>query len=202
MSVPEIKILNENMRQPGVSINFQRIDDSQLVSYFSKSEHVESVFRELIRRYQKQVYQYVRNMLLSHDDADDVTQNVFIKIWQNLANFRGDSKLSTWIYRIASNETITFIRKRKPNVDFDEAMPELADYLIEDMNLSSHDIEVKLQRALCYLPYKQKLVFVLKYYEDLSYDEIADLTQTSVGALKSSYHHAVKKIEIYLDVLK
>jgi len=202
MSVPEIKILNENMRQPGVSINFQRIDDSQLVSYFSKSEHVEAVFRELIRRYQKQVYQYVRNMLLSHDDADDVTQNVFIKIWQNLANFRGDSKLSTWIYRIASNETITFIRKRKPNVDFDEAMPELADYLIEDMNLSSHDIEVKLQRALCYLPYKQKLVFVLKYYEDLSYDEIADLTQTSVGALKSSYHHAVKKIEIYLDVLK
>jgi RNA polymerase sigma factor (sigma-70 family) len=202
MSVPEVKILNENMRQPGVSINFQRIDDSQLVSYFSKSEHVESVFRELIRRYQKQVYQYVRNMLLSHDDADDVTQNVFIKVWQNLANFRGDSKLSTWIYRIASNETITFIRKRKPNVDFDEAMPELADYLIEDMNLSSHDIEVKLQRALCYLPYKQKLVFVLKYYEDLSYDEIADLTQTSVGALKSSYHHAVKKIEIYLDVLK
>jgi RNA polymerase sigma factor (sigma-70 family) len=202
MSVPEIKILNENMRQPGVSINFQRIDDSQLVSYFSKSEHVEAVFRELIRRYQKQVYQYVRNMLLSHDDADDVTQTVFIKIWQNLANFRGDSKLSTWIYRIASNETITFIRKRKPNVDFDEAMPELADYLIEDMNLSSHDIEVKLQRALCYLPYKQKLVFVLKYYEDLSYDEIADLTQTSVGALKSSYHHAVKKIEIYLDVLK
>jgi len=202
MSVPEIKILNENMRQPGVSINFQRINDSQLVSYFSKSEHVEAVFRELIRRYQKQVYQYVRNMLLSHDDADDVTQNVFIKIWQNLANFRGDSKLSTWIYRIASNETITFIRKRKPNVDFDEAMPELADYLIEDMNLSSHDIEVKLQRALCYLPYKQKLVFVLKYYEDLSYDEIAHLTQTSVGALKSSYHHAVKKIEIYLDVLK
>lgn len=202
MSVPEIKILNENMRKPGVSINFQRIDDSQLVSYFSKSEHVEAVFRELIRRYQKQVYQYVRNMLLSHDDADDVTQTVFIKIWQNLANFRGDSKLSTWIYRIASNETITFIRKRKPNVDFDEAMPELADYLIEDMNLSSHDIEVKLQRALCYLPYKQKLVFVLKYYEDLSYDEIADLTQTSVGALKSSYHHAVKKIEIYLDVLK
>lgn len=202
MSVPEIKILNENMRQPGVSINFQRIDDSQLVSYFSKSEHVEAVFRELIRRYQKQVYQYVRNMLLSHDDADDVTQTVFIKIWQNLANFRGDSKLSTWIYRIASNETITFIRKRKPNVDFDEAMPELADYLIEDMNLSSHDIEVKLQRALCYLPYKQKLVFVLKYYENLSYDEIADLTQTSVGALKSSYHHAVKKIEIYLDVLK
>ena len=100
MSVPEIKILNENMRQPGVSINFQRIDDTQLVSYFSKSEHVEAVFRELIRRYQKQVYVYVRNMLLSHDDADDVTQNVFIKIWQNLANFRGDAKLSTWIYRI------------------------------------------------------------------------------------------------------
>jgi len=202
MSVPEIKILNENMRQPGVSINFQRIDDTQLVSYFSKSEHVEAVFRELIRRYQKQVYVYVRNMLLSHDDADDVTQNVFIKIWQNLANFRGDAKLSTWIYRIASNETITFIRKRKPNVDFDEAMPELADYLIEDMNLSAHDIEVKLHRALCYLPYKQKLVFVLKYYENLSYEEIADLTQTSVGALKSSYHHAVKKIEIYINVIK
>ncbi len=202
MNVPEKNILKENMREPKVSINFQRVDDTQLLAYFSKAEHVEAVFRELIRRYQKQVYLYVRNMVLSHDDADDITQNVFVKIWQNLSKFRGESKLSTWIYRIASNETITFIRKRKPHVDFDEAMPELADFLIEDMNLSSHDVEVKLQRALCYLPYKQKLVFVLRYYEDLSYEEIADLTQTSVGALKSSYHHAVKKIEIYLDVLK
>ena len=201
MSIPNVKIANENMQTAEVSINFQRLDETQLVSYFAKPEHLESVFREVIRRHQKTVYTYVRNMLLSHEDADDVTQNVFIKIWQNLHTFRGESKLSTWIYRIASNETITHLRKVKPTIDFDEAQPEFADSLSTEPYLSAEAIETKLQKALCYLPYKQKLVFVLRYFEDMSYDEISDLTQTSVGALKSSYHHAIQKIEIYLKVL-
>jgi RNA polymerase sigma-70 factor (ECF subfamily) len=190
------------MRKPEVSINFQRLDENQLVAYFQKASHVEDAFREVIRRFQEKVYFYVRNMLVSHDDANDVTQNTFIKIWQNLSTFRGESKLSTWILRIASNEAISHLRKRKPNIDFDEAQPEFADQLAQDDYLSAQGIEAKLAKAMCYLPYKQKLVFVLRYFEDLSYDEIAELTQTSVGALKSSYHHAVKKIEIYLDVLR
>ncbi|MCL9979823.1 MAG: RNA polymerase sigma factor [Bacteroidia bacterium] len=202
MSIPKKNISDQEMRKPEVSINFQRLDENQLVAYFQKPSHVEDAFREVIRRFQEKVYFYVRNMLVSHDDANDVTQNTFIKIWQNLSTFRGDSKLSTWILRIASNEAISHLRKRKLTIDFDEAQPELADQLIQDDYLSAQGVELKLAKAMCYLPYKQKLVFVLRYFEDLSYEEIAELTQTTVGALKSSYHHAVKKIEIYLDVLR
>jgi RNA polymerase sigma-70 factor (ECF subfamily) len=202
MSIPKEKISDHEMRKPEVSINFQRLDENQLVAYFQKASHVEDAFREVIRRFQEKVYFYVRNMLVSHDDANDVTQNTFIKIWQNLSTFRGESKLSTWILRIASNEAISHLRKRKPNIDFDEAQSEFADQLGQDDYLSAQGVEAKLAKAMCYLPYKQKLVFVLRYFEDLSYEEIAELTQTSVGALKSSYHHAVKKIEIYLDVLR
>lgn len=202
MSLPKRSESSNSMRNHAVSINFEKLDDAHLIQYFENPSHVEDVFRELIRRFQEPVYVYTRNMLNSHDDADDATQNTFIKVWKGLSSFRGESKLRTWIYRIASNECINLLRKKKNNIDFDEALPELSDYLTDSPYMSSDDIEMKLQKAMCYLPYKQKLVFVLKYFEDLSYDEISELTQTSVGALKSSYHHAVKKLEIYLNVLR
>lgn len=201
MSLPERNLIKTASRTPAISINFPKLDEAQLVSYFHKPIYVEDAFREVLRRFQAKVYSYVRNMLIVHDDADDVTQLVFIKIWQHMSNFRGESKLQTWIYRIASNETISFLRKKKPQIDFDEAQVYMSEYLVQDEQLSEREIEVKLQKALCYLPFKQKLVFVLRYFEDLSYEEIAELTQTTVSALKSSYHHAVKKVEIYLGVL-
>jgi RNA polymerase sigma-70 factor (ECF subfamily) len=160
------------------------------------------LFGEILRRYQKQIYYHCRNLLVNHDDSDDAAQNTFIKVWQNLAQFKGESRLRTWVYRIATNESINLLRKRKPTIDFDEAQPEMAEMIGEEMYLSGDEIALKLQKALCYLPFKQKLVFTLRYFEDLSYDEIATLTSTSEGALKASYHHAVKKLEIYLGVLR
>ena len=160
------------------------------------------IFAEIVRRYQRPIYYHCRNLLVSHDDADDAVQNALIKIWQNASQFKGESLLRTWIYRIATNESINLIRKRKPTIDFDEAQPEMAEMITEDLYLSGDEIARKLQKAMCFLPFKQKLVFTLRYFEDLSYADIALLTSTSKGALKASYHHAVKKLEIYLNVLR
>jgi RNA polymerase sigma-70 factor (ECF subfamily) len=160
------------------------------------------IFAEIVRRYQRPIYYHCRNLLVSHDDADDAVQNALIKIWQNASQFKGESLLRTWIYRIATNESINLIRKRKPTIDFDEAQPEMAEMITEDLYLSGDEIALKLQKAMCFLPFKQKLVFTLRNFEDLSYADIALLTSTSEGALKASYHHAVKKLEIYLNVLR
>jgi len=160
------------------------------------------IFVEILRRYQKQIYYHCRNLLVNHDDADDAAQNTFIKVWQNLGQFKGESRLRTWVYRIATNESINLIRKRRPTIDFDEAQPEMAEMISEELYLSGDEIALKLQKALYYMPFKQKLVFTLRYFEDLTYEEIAVLTSTSEGALKASYHHAVKKLEIYLGVLR
>jgi RNA polymerase sigma factor (sigma-70 family) len=160
------------------------------------------LFSEMVSRYQRMVYYHCRHLLVSHDDADDAVQNAFIKIWQNGQQFKGESQLKTWIFRIATNESINLIRKRKPNIDFDDAQPEMADLITEDLYLSGEEIAIKLQKALCFLPFKQKLVFALRYFEGMSYADISLLTSTSEGALKASYHHATKKLEIYLNVLR
>lgn len=139
-------------------------------------------------------------MVISHDDADDVTQNVFIKAWKSLDRFRGDSKLSTWLFRIATNESITHINKAKriAGVPFDDLSSQLAHHLQDDIYFEGDEIERKLQAAIASLPQKQKKVFLLRYYEEMPYEEIHEITGTSVGALKASYHHAVKKIESFL----
>lgn len=180
----------------------QNLSEDELSLELVNSGVTASLFLEILRRYQKQIYYHCRNLLLSHDDADDAAQNTFIKVWQNANQFKGESRLRTWVYRIATNESINLIRKRRPTIDFDEAQPEMAEMITEDLYLSGDDIALKLQRALCYLPFKQKLVFTLRYFEDLTYEEISSLTSTSEGALKASYHHAVKKLEIYLSVLR
>ncbi len=191
-----------NAKNMSESQRLQNLSEDELSVELVSSDITAFLFVEISRRYQQQIYYHCRNLLLSHDDADDAAQNTFIKVWQNANQFKGESRLRTWVYRIATNESINLIRKRKPTIDFDEAQPEMADMITEDLYLSGDDIALKLQKALCYLPFKQKLVFTLRYFEDLSYAEIAVLTSTSEGALKASYHHAVKKLEIYLSVLR
>lgn len=155
----------------------------------------------LVRAYQQRVYWHVRKMVIDHDDADDLTQEVFIKIHKYIENFREDSQLFTWIYRIATNECLTFLDKKKRRffLPIGDVEGELTQKLESSSQISGDEIHLKLQKALLKLPDKQRLVFNMKYYEDLSYEEISEITTTSVGALKASYHHAVKKIEELLS---
>lgn len=157
-------------------------------------------FNLLVRAYQQRVYSLVRKMVIDHDDAHDVMQEVFIKIHKSIGSFREDSQLFTWIYRIATNECLTFLSKKKrrfflPLEDITKGMAAIID---NSESISGDEIQKKLQKALITLPDKQRLVFNMKYYEDLSYEEMEAITGTSVGALKASYHHAVKKIEDFL----
>lgn len=200
MNASKLELKDEKMQKAEVTINFSRLDDSQLVTYFSKPEHVENAFRDLLRRFQDKVYNHVRSMVLSHRATDEISCSVFLKFWDNISEFR-TTNLNTTIFRMASNETIAFLKNQYPLIDFDEAQPEFADFLNEKETLNSNSEAIKIQKAMCYLTYKQKLVFNLKYFDQLSYDEISDLTQTSETALKTTYHHAIKKLEIYLNVL-
>lgn len=154
----------------------------------------------LVRSYQQRVYWHVRKMVIDHDDADDLTQEVFIKIHRYIDTFREDSQLFTWIYRIATNECLTFLDKKKRRffLPIADVAGELNAKLDSSSHVSGDEIEKKLQKALLKLPDKQRLVFNMKYFEDLSYEQMSEITNTSVGALKASYHHAVKKIEEFL----
>ncbi|WP_017259422.1 RNA polymerase sigma factor [Pedobacter arcticus] len=176
------------------------IADSIILQKFEDEKTRHEAFSLLLKKYQQKVYWHVRRMVLNHDDADDLVQDVFIKVWKNLSNFRQDAQLYTWLYRIASNECITFLNKKKAknNVSLDEIPEQLTDNLNEENYFSGDAIQKKLQQALLILPEKQKLVFNMKYYDDMKFQEISDVLGTSVGALKASYHLAVKKIEHYL----
>ncbi len=160
----------------------------------------EQVFYGIVNRYKTKVYYLVRNILVSHDDADDAAQNTFIKIWENLNHFRSESALYTWIYRIATNEALTLLRKRKPGLSLDDVSENLLDKNAAlPGDKEGAEIEWQLQNAMDQLPLKQKLVFYLRYFEELPYEQIAIVTETSEGALKSSYHHAVQKIQKFLN---
>jgi RNA polymerase sigma factor (sigma-70 family) len=157
-------------------------------------------FQKLLRDYQRPLYNHIRNIVLNHDDADDVLQNTFVKVFQHLKDFKGESKLFSWMYRIATNEAITFINKKaKRNGTTSEAMQtKIIDNLKADTYFDGNEIQIKLQKAVALLPQKQQLVFKMKYYEELKYEELSEILGTSVGALKASYHHAVKKIEDFV----
>lgn len=157
-------------------------------------------FQKLLQDYQKPLYYHIRNIVLNHDDTDDVLQNTFIKVFQNLKNFKGDSKLFSWMYRIATNEALTFIKQKaqKNKISTEELQNKTIDNLKADIYFNGEEIQIKLQKAIALLPNKQQLVFKMKYFEELKYEEIATILETSVGALKASYHHAVKKIETYI----
>lgn len=158
-------------------------------------------FRRLLSEYQRPLYRHIRNIVLDHDDTDDVLQNTFIKVFNNLSNFKGESKLFSWMYRIATNEAITFInqRARKAGISSEELQSKAVNQLEADVNYDGDEIQLKLQKAVATLPEKQQLVFKMKYFEELKYEDISEILGTSVGALKASYHHAVKKIEEYLN---
>ena len=176
------------------------IDDALILSKFNDERTREEAFNLLLKKYQQKVYWQVRRIIINHDDADDVTQEVFIKVWKNLGSFRQDAQLFTWLYRIATNESLTFLKKKqaKNNVSLDDLTVEMSESLNTDPYFSGSEIEKKLQQAILGLPEKQRLVFNMRYYDDLKFQEISDILGTSVGGLKASYHLAAKKIEQYI----
>src|SRR5690554_6743079 len=158
-------------------------------------------FARLVSEYSERLYWQIRKMVLSHDDANDILQEVFIKAWINIDNFRGEAKLSTWLYRIAINESITFLNKLRArnNISIDEENTFLINRLESDEYFDGDEAQKLLQKAILTLPEKQRLVFQMKYFEEMKYNEMSDILGTSVGALKASYHHATKKIEKFLS---
>ncbi len=176
------------------------IEEDQLVKDLQSKPHKEKAFRTLITLYKERLYWHIRHIVKSHDDADDVLQNTFIKIYKNIHNFKGDSKLYSWMYRIATNEAITLINKNAKRLQIsNEDVQTLAlNNLTSDVYFEGDAIQLKLQKAIATLPEKQQLVFNMKYFEAIKYKDMSDILETSEGALKASYHIAVKKIEAYL----
>ena len=176
------------------------IDEIALVEELQNIQTKEKAFRILIKEYKERLYWHIRRIVISHDDADDVLQNTFIKVFKGIDNFKQDSKLYSWMYRIATNESITFINKRarERNIDITEMKQKLVSNLESDKWFSGNDIEIILQEAVATLPEKQQLVFNMKYFDHMKYQEISDILERSVGGLKASYFHAVKKIELYI----
>ncbi|MBC7920621.1 MAG: sigma-70 family RNA polymerase sigma factor [Ferruginibacter sp.] len=177
------------------------MEDQELLKKFRCPESKHYAFNLLVRQYQQKIYWHIRKMVIDHDDSNDLTQEVFIKVWNSLDNFRGDSQLYTWLYRIATNECLNFLNKKKKRffLPIGDVEAELMGKLEDDPLISGDEIQLKLQKALLKLPPKQRLVFNMKYYDELKYEEISQILGTSVGALKASYHLAVKKIEEYVS---
>ena len=177
------------------------MEDSDLLEKLRHPDSKNFGFSLLVRKYQQKIYWHIRKMVIDHDDADDITQEVFVKVFKNIEKFRQDAQLFTWIYRIATNECLNFLqhKKRRFFLPIHDLESELFDKLSNAPYISGDAVQLALQKALLKLPDKQRLVFNMKYFDDLSYEEIAEITGTSIGALKASYHHAVKKIE---DLLK
>lgn len=185
----------EYMLQPG-----NIIEDISLVTLFSDEQTREKAFTLLVRKYQERLYWHIRRMVVTHEDANDILQNVFIKVWKNLADFRQESNLYTWLYRIATNETLTWMtqQKKRQSISLSDDENVFADKLASQQGFDVNKIEWKLQQAIQSLPEKQRVVFTLRYYDEMPYEDMATVLGTSVGALKASYHHAVKKVELYL----
>lgn len=173
------------------------IDEKELVKQLQDEKTASKAFETVLHTYSEPVYWQIRRMVLNHDDANDIVQNVFIKAWTNLHNFRGDAKLSTWLFKIAVNESINFINKEKHRVQSSgdsEEDSSLLRNLEADSFFDGDALQLQLQEAIAKLPEKQRLVFNMRYYDEMKYEEISDILGTSVGALKASYHHAVKKL--------
>ena len=161
----------------------------------------EVAFKKLVKDYQKPLYNHIRSIVLNHDDTDDVLQNTFIKVFRNLSSFKGESKLFSWMYRIATNEALTFLQQksRRFNTTSEELLQKQTEKMKADDYFDGDEIQFKLHQSISLLPEKQQLVFKMKYFQELKYEEMSEILDTSVGALKASYHHAVKKIENYMN---
>jgi RNA polymerase sigma-70 factor (ECF subfamily) len=174
--------------------------DTELLIQFREPATKEKAFTAIIKKYQEKLYWHVRRMVVEHEDANDVLQNVFIRVWNGLQNFREDAQLYTWLYRIATNECLTFLeqQKKKSTVSLGDVENGLSNKIKADSNFDANKLEWKLQLAIQQLPEKQRAVFSLRYYDEMPYEEMSRVLETSEGALKASYHHAVKKIEDYI----
>lgn len=176
------------------------IAEETLVKQLKQKDTQAKAFEMLINTYKERLYWHIRRIVLDHDDADDVLQNTFIKVFRSIDGFKGDSKLYSWMYRIATNESLTFLKQksRKLGVNSEALQERMANNLQADVYFEGDEIQYQLQQAIATLPEKQKLVFNMKYFEELKYEEISEILETSIGGLKASYHLAVKKIESYL----
>lgn len=172
-------------------------ENHELIERLRQPESCRAAFNDVVREYSEPLYWQIRRIVEKHDDAADVLQNTFLKAWQNIENFRGDAKLSTWLYKIAINESITHMaRERKRNdVSLDDEESYLVNLIEADEWVDGDELALRLRKAVASLPEKQRIVFNMKYYDDMKYDRMSEILGTSVGALKASYHLAVKKIE-------
>ena len=178
----------------------QQYREEEIVKLLHAPEHQRDAFAQVVNFYGKKLYWQIRKMVLNHEDANDLLQNTFLKAWTNIDFFRGEAKLSTWLYKIAINECITFLNRQRAqnNVSMDETDVFLLERLKGDEYFDGDAAQIKLQEAILMLPEKQRAVFNMKYFEDMKYEEMSEIFGTSVGALKASYHHAVKKVEEFL----
>lgn len=176
-------------------------EEALLVKKLLDEKTQRDAFSVLVKSFSERLYWQIRKIVISHEDANDVLQNVFIKIWTNIDSFRGDSKLTTWLYKIAINESISFVNKQRQqqNLPLDDSDNFLESKFESDSYFDGDEAQLKLQKAILTLPEKQRIVFNLKYFEEMKYEEMSEILETSVGALKASYHHAVKKIEDFLS---
>ena len=184
-----------------LTVSALTLEDQHILEKFKQPDSRSCAFNLLVRKYQERVYHLIRKMVIDHEDADDLVQETFIKVWNNLDKFQGDAQLFTWIYRIATNECLRFLKKKRRRffIPIGDITHELAQKVDTSLWIDGNEVQKKLQKALLTLPDKQRLVFNLKYFEEMKYEAMAEVTGTSVGALKASYHLAVKKIEAYLQ---
>jgi len=178
----------------------EQLDDKVLLEQFRDPATKEAGYTRIIKKYQEKLYWHVRRMVVDHEDANDVLQNMFIKVWNGLENFREDSQLYTWLYRIATNESLSFLeqQKKRSSVSLSDVESGLSNKLQADKHFDANKLEWKLQVAIQQLPEKQRVVFNLRYYDEMPYEKMSKVLETSEGALKASYHHAVKKIEDFI----
>ena len=174
--------------------------DSLLLQQFRNPETKEQAYTTIIKKYQERLYWHIRRLVVDHDDANDVLQNVFIRVWNGLANFKEESQLFTWLYRIGTNESLTFLegQKKRSAVSLSDVETGLSNKIKADKHFDPNRLEWKLQLAIQQLPEKQRVVFTLRYYDEMPYEEMSRVLETSEGALKASYHHAVKKVEDFI----
>ncbi|MBU3714254.1 MAG: sigma-70 family RNA polymerase sigma factor [Ferruginibacter sp.] len=177
-----------------------QLDDSILIKQFREASTKEAAFNGILKKYQEKLYWHIRRMVVQHDDTNDVLQNLFIKVWKSLDGFREESQLYTWLYRIATNESISFLEKQKKysSVSMSDSESSPTHSIRASEHFDGNKLEWKLQLAIQQLPEKQRAVFNLRYFEEMPYETMSEVLETSEGALKASYHHAVKKIEHYI----
>lgn len=177
------------------------ITDQELIEALKSEKRRDIAFNDLVNKYQERLYWHIRKIVLNHDDSDDVLQNTFLKVWRNIGSFREESSLFTWLYRIATNESLTFINQKKRHTL--TPMSETGDFLQQNLEADEYfdgdEIQKKLQQAIITLPEKQRLVFNMRYFDEMPYQEMSEILNTSVGALKASYHHAAKKVEEFIS---